>query len=189
MFFNSVSTEKKLHKEISVIRSKSSLIFLVGMMGSGKSTIGNIIARILQYRFVEMDALLEEKLKMSINDIFTKYGEEFFRTEEGKLLDEICLMEKCVVSCGGGTFANSQNIKKINASGISVFLNVSSGVIEARLAGDEKRPLLKNGISISNILLKRIPFYTQAHVMVDILYSNIEKNISQVIEELYKHLL
>ena len=80
MFFNSVSTEKKLHKEISVIRSKSSLIFLVGMMGSGKSTIGNIIARILQYRFVEMDALLEEKLKMSINDIFTKYGEEFFRT-------------------------------------------------------------------------------------------------------------
>lgn len=189
MFFNSVSTEKKLHKEINLIRSKSSLIFFVGMMGCGKSTIGNIIGRILQYDFIEMDTLLEERLGMSINDTFSHHGEAFFRNEEKKLLDEICLMEKCVVSCGGGVFADSQNINKINTSGVSVFLNVSSGVIEARLSGDDKRPLLKNGISISSLLLKRIPFYTQAHIMVDILYSNIEKNVSQVIEELYKHLL
>lgn len=188
MFFNSVSTEKKHHTEISTIHEKSSLIFFVGMMGSGKSTVGAIIARILQYRFIEMDTILEKRLGMTINEVFNIHGEEFFRVQEAKLLEEICTMTKCVVSCGGGVFTNNDNIAKINSSGISVFLNVSSSVIEARLAGDEKRPLLKNGTSIMSVLFKRIPFYTQAHVMVDILYSNIEKNIAQVLSELYKYL-
>jgi shikimate kinase len=187
MFFNTVSIQKKYFIEISHIQSTKTPLFFVGMMGSGKTTLGRIVAQILQYEFIEMDIVIEAKLGISIKEIFQNYGEAYFRTEEKKLLDEICLKQNCVISCGGGVFTNYENIETIGKFGISIFLNVSSKVLEERLSGDDKRPLLQE-TSIHKILLKRIPFYAQAHVMVDLAVSNLEKNICQVIEEIYKHL-
>jgi shikimate kinase len=187
MFFNTVSIQKKYFIEIAKIQSTNIPLFFVGMMGSGKTTLGRIVAQVLQYDFIEMDMVIEERLGISIKEIFENYGEEYFRKEEKKLLEEICLKQKCVISCGGGVFTNSENIEKISKSGIAIFLNVSSRVLEERLSGDEKRPLLKEN-SIHKILLKRIPFYTQAHVMVDLVVSNLEKNVCQVIEEIYRYL-
>jgi shikimate kinase len=173
--------------ELTHVQSTNTPLFFVGMMGSGKTTIGRIVAQILQYDFVEMDTVIEERLGISIKEIFQNSGEAYFRKEEKKLLEEICLKQKCVISCGGGVFTNAENIEKISKSGIAIFLNVSSRVLEKRLSGDEKRPLLQEN-SIHKILLKRIPFYTQAHIMVDLAVSNLEKNVCQVIEEIYRHL-
>lgn len=177
----------KNHQSLEIIKKAGKSIFFVGMMGCGKSTIGKNIAQILKYDFFEMDTILEEKLQMSINEIFQTKGEEFFRNEENKLLDELITKKNAVISCGGGTFVNNSNIEKINQNGVSVFLNVDSKTLEKRLKNDDKRPLLKEQ-KIGNILLKRIPFYTQASVTVDITFVNIDKNTLQTIKEISQYL-
>lgn len=182
-----INPHEKNYRNLDVIHKTSKPIFFVGMMGSGKSTIGRCIAQMLKYDFFEMDSILEERIGMTTSAIFQEKGEEFFRHEENKLLDELLLKKHAIISCGGGVFTNDINIQKINNTGISVFLNVNSSVLKSRLKGDEKRPLLKEQ-TISSILLKRIPFYTQAHVMVDITYSSIEKNILQVTQEIARYL-
>ena len=82
MFFNTVSIQKKYFIEIAKIQSTNIPLFFVGMMGSGKTTLGRVIAQVLQYDFIEMDMVIEERLGISIKEIFENYGEEYFRKEE-----------------------------------------------------------------------------------------------------------
>jgi shikimate kinase len=135
-----------------------------------------------------MDEIIEQKNEMSISEIFAKKGEEFFRIEEQHLLQHISNQQKTVISCGGGTFANQENINIINQKGISVFLNVNSSILEARLKNDTKRPLTQGKQNATQILLKRITFYTQAHIMVDIALNNIEESITKITKEVARHL-
>ena len=180
--------EEKHHRNIEIIHKSPSPIFFIGMMGSGKSTLGKLFAESLQYNFIEMDETIEQENGISINEIFKQKGEPFFRNEERKMLQHISKVQKTVISCGGGTFTNQKNITIINQKGISVFLNVSSSVLESRLKNDTKRPLLQQNKTAMQILLKRIPFYTQAHIMVDITLNNLEENIFKITNEVARHL-
>lgn len=112
---------------------KKSLIYLAGFMGSGKSTIGPILANTLGFEFVDIDKFVEKKAEKRIIDIFTSDGEQAFRTIEHVSLKEVATRDHCVVSLGGGTIANEENFQLIRDSGIIVYLQLSPDEILQRV--------------------------------------------------------
>jgi shikimate kinase len=117
---------------------------LTGMMGVGKSTIGKILSKRLFMQFIDVDKIIENKLKMKIPKIFEKKGESFFR----KLEEKITLLEakkkNIIISLGGGAFMNAKIRKDILSSSISFWLDLDLNLLEKRLIKSKKRPLLEN---------------------------------------------
>ena len=99
------------------------------MPGSGKSSWGKKLANALQYSFVDLDKLIEQREELSIEEIFNEKGEEYFRNLEQKYLLETVVMNHVVISCGGGTPCYHNNMDLINANGISFYLNGAIGKI------------------------------------------------------------
>jgi shikimate kinase len=150
------------------------LIFLVGFMGSGKSTIGQRLARRLGYSFIDMDARIEGKYGMTINEIFEKLGESAFRDMETGLLKEMVSLKDAVISTGGGLPCTGDNMELINRSGISVYLRMDPESLVNRLSrGKSHRPLIRHmtrselGTFIESKLMEREPVYLQAHHTVN----------------------
>jgi shikimate kinase len=147
-------------------------IFLIGFMGSGKSTIGKKLATKLGYDFIDMDAYVEQQEGRAITDIFKSDGEAYFRVLEQNALKALCAMDKVVVSTGGGTPCFFDNIEVMNKAGYSVYLNVEVEKIIGRLKNaTEKRPLLAH-LSPSELekeikerLKVREPFYNKARMI------------------------
>ena len=121
------------------------IIFLIGFMGSGKSTTGKRLARRMGYTFVDTDSLIAERLGMSVNKIFDRLGENAFREAETRLLNELIFKDNLVVSTGGGLPCYGGNMDLMNFNGQSVYLKVSSSVLYERLSlRKDKRPLIKD---------------------------------------------
>ena len=126
--------------------------YLIGMMGSGKSTVGKLLAKKLETPFLDLDHYIEVKNNKSINDIFKEKGENYFRQLETNALSEIKDSE-IVVACGGGIILNHENRKKISSNGKVVFLKASISSLIKRLLSNKDRPLL-NDKNIGNELIK-----------------------------------
>lgn len=126
--------------------------YLIGMMGSGKSTVGKLLAKKLETPFLDLDHYIEVKNNKSINDIFKEKGENYFRQLETNALSEI-KGSKIVVACGGGIILNHENRKKISANGKVIFLKASISSLIKRLLSNKDRPLL-NDKNIGNELIK-----------------------------------
>jgi shikimate kinase len=126
--------------------------YLIGMMGSGKSTVGKLLAKKLETPFLDLDHYIEVKNNKSINDIFKEKGENYFRQLETNALSEIKGSE-IVVACGGGIILNHENRKKISSNGKVVFLKASISSLIKRLLSNKDRPLL-NDNNIENELIK-----------------------------------
>lgn len=150
------------------------LIFLIGFMGSGKTSVGRHLARNMHYRFIDLDAVIEEREVKSIQEIFDQHGEAYFRQCETKLLNEVYEMKDTVISCGGGTPCFSENMAEMNKHGITVYLKMEPEALKHRLThAKKKRPLLLN-VSEENLLnvIKeklqlREPFYKQSKIMLN----------------------
>jgi len=147
-------------------------IFLIGFMGSGKTTLGKKIASHLHLEFIDMDEYIEQKEGLAISAIFEKEGEAHFRALEHNALKELLSKENVVVSAGGGTPCFFDNMKLINASAQSVYLKVEPELLLGRLKGaTSKRPLLANltseelRLQISEKLAVREPFYMQSKIV------------------------
>ena len=160
------------------------LIFLVGFMGSGKSTVGQKLARRLGYSFIDMDARIEDEHGMSINEIFEKLGEKSFREMENELLGELTTLQDAVVSTGGGLPCIGDNMDLINRSGMSIYLRMEPAVLTNRLSrGKSRRPLIRHlsrpdlEAFIRTTLREREPFYLKAHHTISGLNVNIEEII------------
>ena len=158
-------------------RYKKSLIYLAGFMGSGKSTIGPILANTLGFEFVDIDKFVEKKAQKRIVDIFATEGEQAFRAVEQLSLKEIAARVHCVVSLGGGTIANEENFELIRESGIIVYLQLSPEEILQRVHHRTDRPLLigadgtklpKEEIQqrVQDLLQRREQFYSRADVVI-----------------------
>jgi len=117
-------------------------VFLTGFMGSGKSTIGPILANTIGYEFVDLDRSIEEVEKESVSMIFRDHGEEYFRSRERTMLAKACGMMHVVVALGGGTLADEQNLQLVHASGVLVYLKLSREQVFLRLRRRNDRPLL-----------------------------------------------
>jgi len=149
-------------------------IFLIGYMGSGKSTIGKLLAAKLNYSFVDMDAYIEEKQFKSVSQIFAEKGENEFRLLEQKCLHEVAEFEDVIISTGGGAPCFFDNMEYMKLRGLTVYLNLTANELKDRLESSKanKRPLLANRKGdellkfISEGLSKREPFYLQAEVYI-----------------------
>ena len=133
-------------------------IFLIGFMGSGKSTVASCLSKDYGMEIIEMDQIIVEREGMSIPDIFAQKGEPYFRDAETNLLIEIQSEENKVVSCGGGVVLREKNVEEMKKSGKIVLLNAKPETILERVTADDNRPLLhgnKNVEFISNMMEQR----------------------------------
>ncbi len=117
-------------------------ISLIGFMGSGKSTIGKIIAGDLNYLFIDIDKIIEHIYGLSIKDIFKKYGESYFRTIENEIISKIYYNKNCIFACGGGSFNNEDNINIIRKNSYVIYLAMTEEEAYERLKDSKDRPLL-----------------------------------------------
>ena len=144
-------------------------IVLVGMMGSGKSSIGRRLAARLGIPFADADAEIEEAAGMSIADIFEVHGESSFRSGEARVIARLLEHGPQVLATGGGAFMNPQTRTNIHAKGISVWLKAEPDVLMRRLRRRSDRPLLKTAdptATLTNLLAERDPIYAEANLIV-----------------------
>lgn len=144
-------------------------IFLIGFMGSGKSTLGRLVSRATGIAFIDLDNYIEGRFSRSISTIFAESGEDGFRDIERRMLHEVAEMEDVLVACGGGTPCFFDNIDYMNSKGTTVWLSADNSVLHSRLMrGRHKRPLIasldSNGLTrfIVDALARRDPFYSRA---------------------------
>ena len=144
-------------------------IFLIGYMGSGKTTLGRALAKELKIEFIDLDNYIEERLCKSISQIFAEKGEEGFREIERRMLHEAGEFENVVISTGGGTPCFFDNIEYMNRQGATVFLDVPVERLFIRLSIARKnRPLIVGKSDeelrcfIAEQLAKRLPHYSKA---------------------------
>jgi shikimate kinase len=149
----------------------SQTVFLCGMMGSGKTSVGRNLADKMDVPFYDIDHLIEQKAGKSIPDLFETDGEEFFRNLEKQALIEASRDLYGVVALGGGSLQNQHLTDHIKLSGWLIYLQTSEADIEKRLQHQTGRPLLENVTNlsekISSLMKQRIPYYSQAHLTVD----------------------
>ncbi len=140
-------------------------IFLIGFMGSGKSTVARRLRDIYGMRLIEMDEEIEAREGMPISEIFATRGEEYFRKLETELLKGLKQMENTVVSCGGGVAMRERNVEAMRESGRIIYLSASPETIYERVRDAHNRPLLENHMNveyIAELLGARLPKYLAA---------------------------
>ena len=144
-------------------------IFLIGFMGTGKSHWGNIWASHHNFTFIDLDLEIEKKIGLSVDEIFEKKGEDFFRHAEAETLLEMEQYDNCIISCGGGTPCFKNNMDWMNNNGSTILLNSTPSKILDNIINDNKeRPLLKK-INKGELLFfiemklkERMDFYNKA---------------------------
>ncbi|MDP6905292.1 MAG: shikimate kinase [Verrucomicrobiota bacterium] len=143
---------------------------LVGFMGSGKSTVGRLVAQDLDFQFVDTDALIEEKAGIPISEIFATEGEEAFRQLERETILELAKEEKRVIATGGGAIMNPENFASLKSHALVVCLWATAESIHERTKHQTHRPLLQGADplgAIRTMLAEREPVYKQADVIVN----------------------
>ncbi|MDB4119530.1 AAA family ATPase, partial [Candidatus Pelagibacter sp.] len=145
------------------MESKKNLVFL-GMMGSGKSSIGSLIAKKLQLNFIDIDNVIENELGLSIKKIFETKGENYFRKFEEKTTLKKLKSSSTVISLGGGAFLNKEVRKEVIKNHISFWLNWSDDILLNRIKNSKKRPLAFNSSEneIIDLIKKRSNIYSKA---------------------------
>ena len=145
-------------------------ITLVGMMGTGKSKFGRLVANNLNFNFYDIDSLIEKKFKTTINLIFQKYGELFFREVEKETIKNLILKinknnERVIISLGGGGFDNSETRQLLLNNTFVIWLNTPLNILVQRVGNGSKRPMIKGNTkdAIEKLLKKREKFYHLCH--------------------------
>ncbi len=149
------------------------IIYLIGYMGSGKTTVGKKLARVLAYDFIDLDQQIESEIGQSIAEYFEQNGEEPFRKIEQKELHKTFQLENTVVSLGGGTPCFFDNLEQINQHGKSVYLKLSATSLALRLQQSKTpRPLIKDLTDgelfefVQQQLGEREQFYNRTHFLI-----------------------
>jgi shikimate kinase len=145
-------------------------LYLIGMMGVGKTTVGQLLAKQLNYRFVDTDSLIEQVTGQTISTLFATDGEEAFREIESQVLHQVCGYTRMAIATGGGIILKSQNWGYLQ-HGVVVWLDASPEQLYERLRQDTSRPLLQttNPLeTLRSLYEKRRPFYAQADLRVAI---------------------
>jgi shikimate kinase len=143
------------------------MIYLVGFMGAGKTSVGLRVAELLAWGFLDLDGEIEKGQGESIRSIFMKLGEGAFREMERAALEKASRGTRIVVALGGGTFCGDENRGIIAATGISIWLDVPIETLYRRCAGEETRPLFASRSEMEQLLEKRRPFYQQSTIRID----------------------
>ena len=163
-------------------------LVLLGMMAVGKTTLGKIVAKKQELKFIDIDTNIEKKNSMTIKEIFKKKGEKFFRMEEEKEVLKSLEKNNCVIALGGGAFMNKTLRENILKNSISIWLNVDIKTLSKRVKWNQKRPLLKqesNQKKLTELYTERKDIYKLAdHKIVCDKLS--KENIAKKIIALYE---
>ena len=146
------------------------VIVFVGLMGAGKTSIGRRVAQSLKLPFADSDHEIEAVSRMTIPELFTRYGEPEFRALEQRVIERLLGEGPCVVSTGGGAFVNAQTRQAIAEQGISVWLSADLELLMQRVMKNQNRPLLRDpdprGV-MQRLMTERYPIYAQADITVE----------------------
>lgn len=159
-------------------------LVLTGFMGTGKTTIGRQVSRRLNMKFVDTDQEVEHVTGLTVREIFDKFGEIRFRSEEKAAVVRVCRNDEQVIATGGGVVLNPENIKELEKNGIIICLSASPEVIHQRTKNKKNRPILNTDDPLQTIrdrLAERKPLYEAAGVMVDTDNRSIEEVVTEVI--------
>lgn len=140
-------------------------IVLIGFMGTGKTSIGRILAKRLDRPLIDTDAKIEKDYGKKISEIFAESGEEGFRKIEQNVIEEVSRMEGVIISTGGGSVLRKANVKALRRNGILITLTASPEVILERVSRKKTRPLLNRPDRdefVRNLMEERKPFYNSA---------------------------
>ena len=167
----------------NLIGIKKKNVCIMGLMGSGKSIIGKDLSKYSKLKFYDTDKEIELITKKSINEIFEKDGESYFRKIEEKICLKLLKKNNCIISLGGGSIINKNIRKAINQNSYSIYLEVKLDNLENRLKSSKKRPLLNkntnNKETLENLYNQRRKFYEKADFIV-----NNDNDKSQVLEKI-----
>lgn len=162
-------------------------IFFIGFMGTGKTTISQIVSKKLGMKWVDLDEMIIKKENRSISNIFKENGEQYFREIEKEVLKEIADEGGYVVSTGGGVVIANENIEIMKKSGIVITLAASPEVIFERIKDDQNRPLLQVNSpmdEIKRLMFERAHFYIKGDIIIDTSYGSIEELADEIIAEI-----
>ncbi|MFC1953060.1 shikimate kinase [Chloroflexota bacterium] len=162
-------------------------VALIGFMGTGKTAVGQLLAKELSRKFIEIDWLIEKQAGRTIPEIFRDDGEIGFRELEIEATKMIAGKNHCVIACGGGIVLNKINIDRLKESGQIIYLTASSNVILRRTSGEKgTRPLLaveNPAQTIKELIIFRQPFYERA---ADIIINTSKLNINAVVHKIIR---
>lgn len=161
-------------------------VFLVGMPGSGKSTVGRLLARQAALQFIDCDREIERRSGASIATIFELEGEAGFRKRESQVLEELTARADIVLATGGGAVLAADNRARLHERGLVIYLEASTDELVRRTAGDKTRPLLQGGDTrarLDKLLAERRPLYESiAHVTFHSGSANPRKLVKRIAE-------
>ncbi len=162
-------------------------LVLVGLMGAGKTTVGQQCARLLDRSFVDTDETIVATTAMTVAEIFASQGEAHFRELERRAVADVCASpEPLVIACGGGAVLDPENRARLHSAGLVVWLQAPPDVLVARVGNDTGRPLLRNGgaATLERLALLRAPAYeAAADVIVDTAGRSIDEVAALVVEQ------
>lgn len=161
-------------------------IALIGFMGTGKSSVAKILSKKLDLELIEIDDLIERKMKMTIAGIFEKYGEAKFREVEKNIIKKIKDKKNAVISCGGGVCLNNENVVNIKTNNKVILLDASAKVILDRIKMDNHRPILKANMDIESIEKIKITRKPSYHKAADIIIDTDNKTIYEIADEIIR---
>jgi len=163
-------------------------IFLVGLMGSGKTTIGRALAKKLQKRFIDADHEIESRTGASIPLIFEIEGEDSFRQREADVIADLTTQEGIVLATGGGAILNAESRAFLRERGVVVYLRASVSSIIQRTSHDKNRPLLQTAdpkARIEELARQRGPFYEEvAHITIETGRPNVQSVVQNILTQL-----
>ncbi len=164
------------------MKSKGNIVFL-GMMGSGKTSIGKLISKKIGLEFFDIDEYIEKSLKMKISKIFIVKGEKFFRDVEERITLEILNKKDCIIALGGGAFLNKKIRQEILLNHVSFWLNWSSEILVSRIKNSSKRPIAYNLTKkeIIDLIRKRSNIYSKALYKLDCNYLTKNQIVKKVL--------
>jgi shikimate kinase len=161
---------------------------LIGFMGTGKTSVGHIVASLLHFQFVDTDELIEARAGCPINDIFARQGEAAFRALETQIVDGLAGLKKAVISTGGGLGASQENLDRLKPHALIVCLWASPQTIWERVRSQTHRPLLHDPHpqeKITQLLTEREALYRQADVLVSSEMRSVKDVAHQVLHQFH----
>ncbi len=148
----------------------SKSIVLVGMMGCGKSSVGKLLSAKLGMEFIDLDSYIENIEEISISEIFSKYGEKYFREKEKESINKLIEGSPKVIALGGGAFIQDEIRKIVKEKAITIWIRADKSIILERVLRKNSRPLLENvdkAAMVEKLIKERYPIYAEADIVVD----------------------
>ena len=174
-------------EDCGILTEKS--LVLIGLMGVGKTTVGRRLAKRLNLPFVDADEEIEKAAGLKVTEIFDRFGEQYFRNGERRVIARLIEGPRRVIATGGGAFMNEETRNLILSSAIAIWLDADIDILVKRVSRRDTRPLLRNGNTeeiLRDLATKRNPVYALAHLHVTSNDAPHDLTVDKIIEALRK---